>query len=104
MSGTSSDNEWQQVVLQMTTSDNEWYNKWERMTTNDNEWQQMTISDSEWQQVVQRMKRHSTLQRMDDWHLYYDKNKYTSSSFGWLQIQWLSKETALKVFQEGSWS
>ena len=37
---------------------------------------------------------------MDDWHPYYEKNRYTISSFGWLQIEWLSKETALKVFQE----
>ena len=46
-SGTSSDNEWQQ----MTTSDNEWYNDWQRMTMSDNEWprvvQQVTKNDKE---------------------------------------------------------
>ena len=40
---------------------------------------------------------------MDDCHPYYDKNGYTTSRYGWLQAEWLNKETALKVFQESSW-
>ena len=47
-SGTTSDNEWQQV----TTNDNEW----QRMIMNDKEWQQMTTSgttsDNEWQWAI----------------------------------------------------
>ena len=42
---TMSDNEWQQVVQQVTKSENEW----QRVTTNGNEWQQVRA-------VVQRMK------------------------------------------------
>ena len=92
--------EWQRITTSGATNDNEWQRVVQRVRTNDNELQQMAISDSEWQQVIQRMKRHSTLQRMNDWHPYYHKNRYTTSSFRWLQIKWLSKETALKVFQE----
>ena len=36
MSGTSSDNEWQRVVQQVTTNENECYNEWQQVTTNDN--------------------------------------------------------------------
>ena len=53
-SGTSSDNEGQQVTTSGTTSDNEWqwvttnsnkwYNEWQRVTTNDNKWQRVIIS------------------------------------------------------------
>ena len=60
---TTTDNEWQQVVQQVTTSsktsDNEWQrvtaneNEWQRVvqqvTTNDNRWHRMTRSDNEWQ-------------------------------------------------------
>ena len=60
----------------MITSDNKWYNEW---------------------------KQHSTHQRMDDCHPYYDKNRYTTSGYGSLQVEWLNKETALKVLQESSW-
>ena len=35
---TTSENEWQQVVQQMTASDNKWYNEWQQMTTTDREW------------------------------------------------------------------
>ena len=35
MSGTTSDNEWQQVVQRVTTSEKRWH----RMTRSDNEWQ-----------------------------------------------------------------
>ena len=115
-SGTSSDNEWQQ----MTTSDNEWYNDWQRMTMSDNEWQRMTTSDHEWCNKWQRMtrsnktsdnkwqqiamsgskwqqwynqwKRHSTLQGMDECRHFNDKNRYiTTSRDGWLQLEWLNK-------------
>ena len=58
---TTSDNEWQPVVQQMTrsgtTSGIEWYNKWQRMIqrvtvsgiANDNEWQRVTKTNNEWQ-------------------------------------------------------
>ena len=49
---TTSENEWQQVVQQMTASDNKWYNEWQQMTTTDREWQEMKASDkngSGWQ-------------------------------------------------------
>ena len=39
-SGTTSDNEWQRV----TTNSNKWYNEWQRVTTNDNKWQRVIIS------------------------------------------------------------
>ena len=46
-SDTSSNNEWQRVVLQVTTnctaSDNEWYNEWQQVATNENEWQRVVI-------------------------------------------------------------
>ena len=114
---TSSDNEWQR----MTTRDNEWYNEWQRMTTSDSEWQRMVqrittsgaTSDKEWQRVIQRVtasdkqivmsdsewqqwynqwKLQSTLQRMNDYRLFNDKNKYTTTSRdGWLQLEWLNK-------------
>ena len=91
-SGTSSDNEWQQ----MTTSDNEWYNDWQRMTrsntTSDNEWQQIAMSGSKWQQWYNQWKRHSTLQGMDEYRHFNDKNRYiTTSRDGWLQLEWLNK-------------
>ena len=91
-SGTSSDNEWQQ----MTTSDNEWYNDWQRMTrsntTSDNEWQQIAMSGSKWQQWYNQWKRHSTLQGMDECRHFNDKNRYiTTSRDGWLQLEWLNK-------------
>ena len=38
---TTSDNEWQRLVQQVTTNDIEW----QRVTKNDNEWQWMTTSD-----------------------------------------------------------
>ena len=59
---TISDNERQRVVQRMTTSGNEWYNE---------------------------RKRHSALQRMDDCHHYYDKNRYTTSRDGRPKIKWL---------------
>ena len=37
---------------------------------------------------------------MDDCHPYYDKNRYTTSRYGWLPVEWLNKETAVKFFQE----
>ena len=91
-SGTSSDNEWQQ----MTTSDNEWYNDWQRMTrsntTSDNEWQQIAMSGSKWQQWYNQWKRHSTLQGMDECRHFNGKNRcITTSRDGWLQLEWLNK-------------
>ena len=52
-SGTTNDNEWQQMKM----SDSEWYN----------EWQKMTMSDSEWQKVVQRVKAAHLLQKKKKW-------------------------------------
>ena len=54
---TTSDNEWQQVVQQMTTCDIEWYNEWQQViqrvstsgTARDNDWQRMTTSNKKWQ-------------------------------------------------------
>ena len=114
-SGTTSDNEWYNKWQRMT-SDNEWYNEWQQMTTsgktsdkNDNEWyewQRMTtsdnkwysewkrvkMSDSKWEQWYSKLKRHSTLQRMDDCHHFNDKKRYTTTSRdGWLQLEWLNK-------------
>ena len=84
--------EWQRV----TTNNNEWYNEWERMTASDtasdNKWQQIAMRESEWQQWYNERKRHSTLQRMDHCHPFNDKNRYTTtSSDGWLQLEWLDK-------------
>ena len=92
MSGTTNGNEWQR----MTTSDNEWCNKWQRVTTSnttsDNEWQQIAMSDREWQQWHNQWKWHSTLQRMDDYRSFNNKNRYTITSWdGWLQWEWLKK-------------
>ena len=57
----------------------------QRVTINGNEWQRVTA-------VVQRMKRHSTPQRMDDCHPFDGKNRYTTTSKdGWLQLEWLNK-------------
>ena len=43
------------------------------------------------------------LQRMDDWRAFNDKNRYTTTSRdGWLQLEWLNKQTFPKVFQEGN--
>ena len=58
-SGTTSDNEWQQ----MATSDNEWQqmttsdNEWRRVTTNNNEWQQITTNDKHWQRMTTSNKK-----------------------------------------------
>ena len=102
---TTSDNEWQRVVQRVTTNDNEWRvvqrvttndNEWQRMTTSDNkwysEWQRVKMSDSKWEQWYSKLKRHSTLQRMDDCHHFNDKKRYTTTSRdGWLQLEWLHK-------------
>ena len=40
-SDTTSDNEWQRVVQQVTTNVNEW----QRVTKYDNEWQRMAVSN-----------------------------------------------------------
>ena len=87
MSGTTSGNEWQR----MRKSDNEWgrvttnEKKWQRMRKSDNEWHWVTVSESKW---CNEWKQHSTLQRMDDSHPFYDKNRYTTSRDGWLQLEW----------------
>ena len=52
----------------MTISDSKWYNEWNA-----------TAHFKEWMIGIPTMT----------------KNRYTTSSFGWLQIEWLSKETAL---------
>ena len=93
---TTSGNEWQRMIKGGTTSDNEWHNEWKRVTmsdtTSDNKWQQMTMSGSEWQQWHNELKRHSTLERMDDCHPFNNKNRYTTTSkHGWLQLKWLNK-------------
>ena len=46
---TTSDNEWQWVVQQVTTSENEWQQVVQRVTTSDNRWFWMTRSDNECQ-------------------------------------------------------
>ena len=43
-------------------------------TTSENEWQQMSMNDSEGQHCYNELKRHSTLQRMDDCRPFNDKN------------------------------
>ena len=67
VSGTTSDNEWYNVVQRVTTSgttsdnkwkrvatsDSEWYNEWQRVTTNDSEWQPVTISANFFFQIRQ---------------------------------------------------
>ena len=117
---TKSDNEWYNEWQRMTTSDNEWYNEWQRVTSNDSKWQRMTTSDNEWckkwrrvttsnttsdnerqqiamsdrewQQWYSQWKRHITLQRMDDYRSFNDKNRCTTTSrYGWLQSEWLNK-------------
>ena len=115
--GTTSDNEWQRVTSSGTTSDSEWYNEWQRMTTSDNqwqrvtpsnatsdsEWQQIAMSDSEWQQWYNQWKQYSTLQQTDDRRIFIDKNRYTTTPRdGWLQLEWLNKQTFLIVFQESN--
>ena len=57
MIDTSSENEWQRVVQQVTANGNEWYSKWQRevqrMATRDNEWQWGDkSSENEWQRVT----------------------------------------------------
>ena len=47
-SGTSSDNEWQRVVQQVTMNDNEWQQMATSGTTSDNERQRVTTSDNQW--------------------------------------------------------
>ena len=41
---TTSDNEWQGAVQQVTTSGTKIDNEWQRMSTSDNEWQGVVIS------------------------------------------------------------
>ena len=88
------------------TKIDESYIEWQRITASDNEWQQvvqrMTTSENEWQQVTHRMKTTQYTSKNGYCHPYYDKNRYTTSVYGWLQVEWLNKETALKVFQERS--
>ena len=76
--GTSSHNVWQRRTTIGTTSG----------TTSDNKWQWVTSSDSKW---YNKWKRHSTLQKMDDCHSFYDKNWYTTSRDWWLILEWLDK-------------
>ena len=88
----------------MTTSDNEWY-EWQRATasdaTSENMWQQLEMSESKWQQWYNKWKQYSTLQRRDDCHPFNNKKQYTNTSRdGWLQLEWLDKQTFLKVFQD----
>ena len=105
-SGKTSGNEWQQVTTSTTTSDNEWQpvttstttsdNEWQPVTTSDNkwysEWQRVKMSDSKWEQWYSKLKRHSTLQRMDDCHHFNDKKRYTTTlRDGWLQLEQLNK-------------
>ena len=81
---TTNDNEWQRV----TTNENEWYDEWQRVvqrvTTSDNEWQRVTTNDNE-------LKWHNILQRMDDCHSLYNKNRYTTLRDEWLILEWLNK-------------
>ena len=79
-------NEWQRITTSGTTNDDEWYNEWKRVTTNQKEWQQMRKSENKWQWVTawdskwySEWKQHNTLQRTDDCHPFYDKNRYTTS-------------------------
>ena len=91
--------EWQRVTMnfnkwqwqQMTMSDSDWQRVVQRTTTNGNEWQQMIVSDSVWQKVVQRVKTAHLLQKMDDCIFFYNENRYTTSSDGWLILDWLNR-------------
>ena len=90
---TTSDNEWQRVVLRVTTNDKDWQqmttsgttsdNKWQRVTTNgttsNNEWQQMVMSDCDRQQVVKRMKKVKYTSK-NGWL----PNRYTNYFKGWM--------------------
>ena len=70
-SGTTNDNEWQQMKM----SDSEWYN----------EWQKMTMSDSEWQKVVQRVKAAHLLQKKKNGLLqFFLQGKYIHYFKGWM--------------------
>ena len=69
---TTSDNEWQRVVQQMTTCGTTSDNEWKRITTsdkssdnecqqktiidNDNKWQWVTTNDREWYNKWKRMR------------------------------------------------
>ena len=104
-------NEWQRMTMSGTTNDNKWYNEWPRVTANEKEWQRMRKSNKKWQWVTtsgskwyNEWKQHSTPQGMDDCHPFYDKNRYTTSRDGWIQLEWLNKYTALKFFQKSSMS
>ena len=90
MSGTTSDNEWQRVTTSGTTSDNEWQRVTASGTTSYKEWQRMAMSGSKWEQWYSEWKRHSTLQRIDDYHHSNDKKRCTTTSRdGWLQLEFL---------------
>ena len=67
-----SENEWQQVVQQVTKSDSEWYNEWQRVTANGNEWQRVTA-------VLLLMKT----------------AQYTSKNGWFLCFQWQKTDTLL---------
>ena len=58
-SGTTSDNELQWVVQQVTTNDNEWYKKWQRVTGSNTA---SDTSDNKWQWVIPLVQRMKTAQ------------------------------------------
>ena len=58
-SGTTSDNELQWAVQQLTTNDNEWYNKWQRVTGSNTT---TDTSDNKWQWVISLVQRMKTAQ------------------------------------------
>ena len=103
------------VVHRVTTNDNEWCTEWQRVatsgTTSDNEWQRMTTSDNKWQLVTASDSKwynewNGTV-HFKEWMIVIPTMTKTDTLLqvlDGLQIEWLSKETALKVFQESSWS
>ena len=102
---TTSDNEWYNEWQRITTSDkndNEWYNECQREVTSDRKWQRGTANDNKWQEVTARGKtnENGTI-HIEEWMIAIFS--VTDSRDWWLQLEWLNKETAPKVFQESSW-
>ena len=62
-----------------------------------------STNDNEWQRVVQGMK--TAHENFKEWMIAIltMTKAYTTASYGWLQVEWLNKETSFKVFQESSW-
>ena len=71
-------------------------------TTNDSEWQRVTTNGNKWQQVTASGKTNENGKiHIEEWMIAIFS--VTNSKDWWLQLEWLNKETVLKVFQESSW-